>query len=482
MRVKVYRAASAAAGVFSPEGASLRFPVGSRAYEPRGAARELWKNKDPEILIEGPAGTGKSRGALEKAHLIAMKYPGCRILLVRKTRESLSETVLVTYEEKVVQADFPALYGPQRNFRQSYKYPNGSIIVVGGLDKSTRIMSSDYDIIILFEGTEASEEDFENLTTRLRNGMVPYQQIIVDCNPTYPSHWLNKRASRREVMTRLRSRHQDNPILYNVDGTPTAFGANYIARLSRLTGARKSRLLKGLWAAAEGSVYPDFSEDIHSGTPLIKYRADVPASWRRIRVIDFGFINPFVCQWWAIDEDKRMYLYREIYFSRRLVADHAETIQLLSAGEEIEATICDHDAEDRATLERAGIPTQPAFKAIEPGIEAVRGRLLVQEDGRPRIFFLPDALHETDPELVAESLPTKTTAEFDGYSYPQKKEGKTPKEVPEDRDNHGMDTMRYGVAYVDGLEGLQFDVCMDEATVVNSENTYNQGSVLQHAA
>ena len=30
-------------------------------YGPRGAAAELFRNKAPEVLIEGPAGTGKTR-------------------------------------------------------------------------------------------------------------------------------------------------------------------------------------------------------------------------------------------------------------------------------------------------------------------------------------------------------------------------------------------------------------------------------------
>ena len=37
----------------------------SRPYGPRGAAAELFGCRDPEVLIEGPAGTGKTRAVLE---------------------------------------------------------------------------------------------------------------------------------------------------------------------------------------------------------------------------------------------------------------------------------------------------------------------------------------------------------------------------------------------------------------------------------
>jgi hypothetical protein len=43
------------------------------------------------------------------------------------------------------------------------------------------------------------------------------------------------------------------------------------------------------------------------------YYFDIPPGWTMVCSIDFGFNAPFVCQWWAIDTDGSMYLYREIY-------------------------------------------------------------------------------------------------------------------------------------------------------------------------
>ena len=42
-------------------------------YRAYGAAAELFRCTAPEILIEGPAGTGKSRSLLEKIHAITIK-------------------------------------------------------------------------------------------------------------------------------------------------------------------------------------------------------------------------------------------------------------------------------------------------------------------------------------------------------------------------------------------------------------------------
>jgi phage terminase large subunit len=113
-----------------------------------------------------------------------------RALIVRKTRTSLTESALVTFEDKVLPEHSRLTEGAQRRLRQSYSYPNGSNIVVGGLDDSQRVMSTEYDMIYVMEAIEATENDWENLTTRLRNGVMPYQQIIADTNPDAPTHWL----------------------------------------------------------------------------------------------------------------------------------------------------------------------------------------------------------------------------------------------------------------------------------------------------
>src|SRR4030095_14017673 len=104
-------------------------------YTAVGTAVDLWRSRAPEVVVSGPAGTGKSRACLEKLHLCALKYAGMRGLVVRQTRESLSEAALVTFEEKVLPAWSPLKDGPRRNFRQAYHYPNRSEVVVGGLDK-----------------------------------------------------------------------------------------------------------------------------------------------------------------------------------------------------------------------------------------------------------------------------------------------------------------------------------------------------------
>lgn len=410
-------------------------------YVPYGACKKVQKLELPEMVVSGPAGTGKSRACLEKIHYLAQHYPGSRYLIVRKTRASLTESALQTFEQWVLGFDHPMLLdGPQRRFRQNYRYPNGSEIIVGGLDKPSRIMSTEYDLVFVQEAIELTEEDWETLTTRLRNNVLPFQQLLADTNPSFPTHWLKQRCDQGATKM-LDSRHENNPRLWDHDRKEwTPEGTKYIGKLDRLTGARKQRLRYGKWVQAEGVVHENYDPAIH----LID-RFEIPQDWQRFRVVDFGFTNPFVCQWWAIDGDGRMYRYREIYMTQRTVKVHSGKIKKLSEGESISATVCDHDAEDMATLRENGIPTTPARKAVSVGLQRVEERLKKAGDEKPRIFFLRDSLVESDHSLADAKKPWSTEQEFEGYVWANK----ATKEEPVKENDHGMNATRYAVMQVD---------------------------------
>lgn len=448
--------------------------VVEHTYRPRGAARDLMERREPQVLLSGPAGTGKSRACLEKVHTMCLLNPGMRALVVRKTLVSLTSTGLVTFEEhvaaKAIAHGLVKFFGGSAREPASYRYANGSRLVVGGMDNPTKVMSSEYDLIYVQEAIELSEDDWEKCTSRLRNGKVSFQQIIADTNPDAQTHWLNVRCS-EGLTVMLHSRHEDNPVYYDDDGVITDKGRAYIhGILDKLTGVRKLRLRDGLWVAAEGVIYEGYNPRDHLIDPF-----EIPASWTRWWAIDFGYSNPFVCQWWAEDPDGRLYLYREIYMTERLVEDHARDILLqvtrpvrdvpnravltakdirddLRAGlrewtePKPRAIIRDHDAEDAATLERhLGIATTAAHKEVSPGIEAVQSRLRVAGDGRPRIYLVRDAVVERDEALVQRKLPTCTVEEIPGYVWDAAAK-KRNIEQPLKENDHGMDPMRYLVA------------------------------------
>lgn len=411
-------------------------------YYPRGAAREIFHRHEPEVVLSGPAGTGKTRACLEKLHLAMCRHPGARGLIVRKRHTDLTATALMTFHERVLHLlDGVTFYGGSAREPAQFRYPNGSRVLVGGLDKATKIMSGEYDMVFVNEATELAENDWEALTTRLRHWVMPYQQLLGDCNPDAPGHWLKQRADAGKLIM-LESRHEDNPELFDENGVLTEKGALYMAKLDALTGVRYQRLRKGIWAAAEGLVYDGWDPAVHLVDPV-----EVSVDWPRYLAVDFGYTNPFVCQWWAEDPDGRLYRYREIYQTKRLVEDHAKEIRrYLEREPRPRAIICDHDAEDRATLERhLGMRTVGANKAVSPGIQAVASRLKLAGDGKPRLFLLRGALIARDPDLVDAKLPTCTEEEIDGYVWADRR----TKEEPVKENDHGCDALRYLVAHRD---------------------------------
>jgi hypothetical protein len=161
-------------------------------------------------------------------------------------------------------------------------------------------------------------------------------------------------------------------------------------------------------------------------------------------------------QFWAEDEDGRLYLYRELYQTKITVDEMAPKIKkAMNLGKEPRPRmiICDHDAEGRAVLERElGMSTKAAKKTVEDGIQAVKKRFAISEsDGRPRLYICEDALVERDKALEDSKKPTCTLEEVVGYIWDRgtvmaQQNGKPPKEHPVKEDDHGMDAMRYMVA------------------------------------
>lgn len=452
------------------------------SYAPRGACQRLFERQDPEILISGPAGTGKSRACLEKLLILCLMNPGLRALICRKTLTSLGSTALVTWRGYVATQALATgdvvYYGGSQAEAAQYRFKNGSTITIGGLDKPTRIMSAEYDIIYVQEATECTLDDIQMLSTRLRNHRISFQQLMMDCNPDSKEHWLYRRSEEGTTVL-LESRHEDNPTLFDYDPetneyTVTERGKAYIARLDRLTGVRYLRLRKGLWVTAEGVIYDEWDPTLH----LLEWQYDettgerlaLPEDWERYWAIDFGYVHPFVLQCWAVDGDGNRYMYREIYMTGRTVAEHAQQIMDIVAPfkeakhffnpinrrdetpppkrEWIEphptAIIADHDAEGRKTFEReTGLGTTPAIKAVHDGIDITKTALKPDvKTGEPRLFFMEDALVEVDESLVDALDPWCTQQEWTSYVWKRHASGKFSSEPVKDKDD-GMDCVRY---------------------------------------
>lgn len=289
-------------------------------------------------------------------------------------------------------------------------------------------------------------------------------KLFATTNPDSPSHWLRKHfmlRSRDVGMRYWNFRLEDNPSL----------DPEYVERLKRqYQGLWYRRFIDGAWCMAEGAIYEGWNDAIHV-VPAFR----PPDTWSRWWTVDFGFVHPFIAQFWAEDPDGRLWLYREIVHTHRLVEDHAR--QMLATvrkpnsavdwdkvGREPDpakaadwewtepkprAVICDHDAEDRATLDKhLGMGTSQAKKSVSDGIQAFASRLKVAGDGKARLFVMKDAVLERDPLMEAAHAPIGLEAEIAGYIW-DTGGGKKPKEEPLKIMDDSCDAGRYMVAELD---------------------------------
>ncbi len=430
----------------APPESSPDITVIEHPYSAYGASAQLFRCEAPEVLIVGPAGTGKTRGVLERIHWLAETWPGMRALILRKRRKDMTDSVLVLWEQDVLPPGHEALQGADRLNRHAYRYDNGAEIVTGGLDDPQKTFSAQYDIVAVFEATEVTENDWELLHRALRNNVIPWQQAIADCNPSYQHHWLNKRAD-TDLMTRLHSHFEDNPTITE----------DYLARLERLTGPRRARLYLGLWVTAEGQIWENWRDEVHiiDAEPTDKH-GDSVIEWF-FASVDWGFISPGVLQVWGVDRQRRAYLVYEVYQTQRNIDWWADKAAMLDGTYEFRVIVC--DSSDPASIDllnrrigRAGGKRRAigGSKDVVAGLNIVRERLAFTKSKRPGLFILRGCMDAKDPDLVDAHKPIGLAEEIPGYVWREMVEGKDVREEPAPGgDDHSCDCARYAMTWLD---------------------------------
>lgn len=475
-----------------------------RVFRPTATQEEFMHDVNDQILLSGTFGAGKSLIGCEKGYTLNTRYPGNRGLIIRKAFADVrSSTINQTLLEEVIPDSHIVDHNKGEHViehltgrRDAEGTPVSSTIHYHGLDSGRKTGSDDlprkigsmeFGWIFVDEGTELDQGEWNQLLGRLRyNGKrqagdwftVPIQQIFTATNPAGPSHWMYDLFYRDppDGTSKYEMTLYDNP---GVDDA-------YVERLeNNLSGIYEERYLEGKWVGAEGLVYDEYLPDTHlvhpddlpgdwtirrqsefSATGEQCYFVEPPANWRVYRTIDFGYTNPFVCQWWARSPDDTLVLFREIYQSETRYKEHGEEIQRLTGDNwRLSKTFADHDAEGQDTLRRAGVNSVDADKSVNDGIQAVKSRLSFDDRGEADLYLMEGCrVHKPDPQLLMDGRPLKTIDEISGYVWDEDSD----EDDPVKEDDHGMDAMRYLVYSLDG--GL--DMSEDE---IERWNTVTEG-------
>lgn len=480
------------------------------AYRPRGAAWDLFyghmgPHGDPleefdEVLFEGVAGGGKSLAYAMLIHSACIKYPGLQVLMVRKYRDSMSDSCMKTLEEEVLKIHMPGICdGRDRTQRHSYKYPPAlnkysglvgtSEIVTCGVTDEEKIRSTAWGIVWINEVTELIVAHYGTILTRSRPQGIrvsPYNVLLSDCNPSYRAHFINQRFPNEETgipcgrgfvskpgsdvkLLRLVSNHKDNPTYWDEEKQDwTEVGRKYMAKLrSNPSPLQVKQLYRGIWCSKEGIVYDEFDSEFHvideGNLPPIQYYVGAydpsPSS-----------NNASVLQIWGIDEEERGYMVAEAHMIGKGIDWWAEQMLRFYHKYRPRVIVCDPSNpgmielfNNRIGARYGNISARIAIKANndrDAGIAQMKSALTRElhlkscpmdcarqdKHGKARMYFVANALSEYDnaKDALGGWRPRCTTDELQSLMWKQTKDGQEARDEWDPSMPHdGADCARY---------------------------------------
>ncbi len=270
------------------------------------------------VAYGGARGGGKSWAVRTKAILLSLRYPGIKILIVRRTYEELEKNH-VDYLKPILHDTGIAKYNHQK---KRFTFFNGSIIQLGYCknDKDAQqYQGQEYDIIFFDEATQLTEDQIKKILACNRGANPNYpKRAYFTCNPGGPGHNYIKRLfidrqfigkEKPEQYSFIQAKVQDNSVLMKDE--------TYVAFLETLPPKLRKAWLEGEWDIFEGQFFEDFVDSpkhyldrrfTHVIEPF-----EIPSSWTIYRSYDHGYAKPFSVGWWAIDYDGRAYRILELY-------------------------------------------------------------------------------------------------------------------------------------------------------------------------
>lgn len=427
------------------------------------------------IMIDSSAGTGKSIGTGATLVRWCLDYPGSRFLVCRQTLKSLRNSWQTSFEEQVLPAYGLSPGKGSKQHRQEYTI-GGSTIVLSGLDEPQKLYSTEWNGVLMVEGSEASEDSFERFFRSLRwpKG-APFHVMVVETNPDSPYHWLYQKFIQDPPpgFVRRRATFRDNPAYYRLDTDEwTPAGAEFRDNLLYgMSGVRFQRLYEGRWAAAEGQVFDCFDPNrdvVHAEVSrendgyFYVYepeREPVRLEWMAAGQ-DWGFKSPGVVSVWGFAADGTAYLVEEIYQTERDDAWWTDEIERLHDYYGFWRVVSDPEnaagiaMANRRLRARDGRPLltfadKHSSKAGKRKFAMVMHAYHLMQTGKIR--FLADARkHDADSNL--RKKPARTVEEIPGYQWAPARVSKMYEavggegpavDIPIKVNDHGIDAMLY---------------------------------------
>jgi Phage terminase large subunit len=499
-------------------------------------------------VFGGGFGNGKSTSCIIKLLQVAKDYPGANILVFRESLAKLQDSTLVEFE-KWCPDDWIQSF-PKNEGARTCVLKNGTRIAFRfvrqqgkkGADQGTsNLLSANYDLIFgdQIEDPQIAHKDFLDLYGRLR-GSTPYagtdptmpktgpRWLLLNCNPT--RNWFYKKIIRPYHLWQkdgkyhkdLQCRMKDGvPILdaegraipimelfegathENADNLPPDF----IARIeASYVGQMRDRFLLGKWAAYEGLIYSEYSDDTHliSADHMRQYYHSLRMLGYEPEIIeayDDGIAKPYCYLLAFVDHMGIVHVVDGSYEKEVRIEEIIRTIKTKRIQLTGQASRKSHDwvYADPSLMRRTrggsksvignttselfwdngcGIRFVPGNNDIKNGIIKCSSYLFVDprqanpytgEQGSPHIF-IANNLYWFDEEI-------------NEYSWQKNASGEDYEEKPRDGNDHAMDAMKYMLSRRPDVAKIipqpivlpQAVNMWHESSVTNSKKEYRHG-------
>ncbi len=381
--------------------------------------RNSGKHRYDAIICDGAVRSGKTVCmSLSFVAWTFYDFNETSFAICGKTIASLKRNVITPLTPILTSLGFGLKMKTSQNFIEiTYKDKMNRFYLFGGKDEGSASLIQGMTLggVLLDEVALMPRSFVEQAIARCS---LDRSKMWFNCNPEHPMHWFYrewiKKTSEKNCLY-LHFTMRDNPAL-----TPSI-----IRRYESLySGAFYQRFVEGKWVAAQGAVYPMFSNDIH-----VRRLSDESLISRYYISCDYGTVNPCSFGLWG-EYNGKWYRLREYYYNSRT--------------EGVQRTDIEHYAE----LEKLARCINPEAVIVDPSaasfIQCIRrkGRFTVipaKNDVLDGIRQVSDALKQ---ELIYFSPECEDTLrEFSLYKWDEK----AGRDAPRKENDHAMDDIRYFV-------------------------------------